>query len=215
VNVMTAPNKPAKPRRSQAERRAATRTALIEAAISCIHEHGYHETTTAMVAKIAGVTRGAVTHYFPTRTDLMEAIVKDVYTRDIDRYLELFAEAGSEAFFELPEMGWQVVGTPSGIAVTEILLATRSDPDLAIHLRDLQLDIEKNARARLADWLRRAGYEPGPKFNALHRLLVAAVRGLAIDSLFTEADEEIAGSIALLKDLVRQIYPREGAANDR
>jgi AcrR family transcriptional regulator len=214
VNMMPAPRQSAKPRRSQAERRAATRAALIEAAIACIHERGYHETSTQMVAKVAGVTRGAVTHYFPTRTDLMEAIVTDVYARDIDRYLDLFAQAGSEGFFNLPEMGWKVVGTPSGIAVTEILLATRSDPELAIHLRDLQLEIEKNARARLADWLRRAGYEPGPKFNALHRLLVAAVRGLAIDSLFTEADEEIAGSIELLKDLVRQMYPRKETVHD-
>jgi AcrR family transcriptional regulator len=202
-------------RRTQAERRATTRTALIEAAITCIHERGYDGTSTQLVAKLAGVTRGAVTHHFPTKTELMEAIVREVYTRDIERYQQMFADAGRQAFFALPEMGWKVVGTPSGIAVTEILLATRCDPELAEHLRQLQLEIERNARARLADWLRHAGHEPGPRFNGLHRLLVAAVRGLAIDSLFTQADDEIAEAIALLKDLVQMIYDTSPGRTDR
>lgn len=193
-------------RRTQAERREATRTALIDAAITCIHERGYHSTSTQLVAKLAGVTRGAVTHHFPTKTELMEAVVREVYARDLERYRAMFIAAGREGFFDLPEMGWQVVGTPSGVAVTEILLATRSDPELAEHLRLLQLGIERSARARLGEWLRLAGHQPGPKFNALHRLLVAAVRGLAIDSLFTQADDEIAVAIDLLKDLIRLVY---------
>jgi AcrR family transcriptional regulator len=57
-------------RRTQEERRAATRGALLDATIDCLVEYGYHGVTTSRVAERAGVSRGAQVHYFPTKTDL-------------------------------------------------------------------------------------------------------------------------------------------------
>ena len=70
----TADTTPAsRPRRSQAERSAATREALLDAAIDCLYEHGYSRTTTAMVAERAGLSRGAHLHHFQTRDALVAA----------------------------------------------------------------------------------------------------------------------------------------------
>src|SRR5271154_6643145 len=58
-------------RRTQAERRAATRTALLDAAIDCLAEEGYVNTTTRRVAERAGVTPGALQHHFATKAELL------------------------------------------------------------------------------------------------------------------------------------------------
>ena len=49
---------------TQTERRKATRAAVLEATIESLVTHGYAATTTARVADIAGVSRGAAPHYF-------------------------------------------------------------------------------------------------------------------------------------------------------
>ena len=57
-----------RPRRTQAERRAATRAALLQAAIDTLVEEGYAAMTTRRVAERAGVSQGTQMHYFPTKT---------------------------------------------------------------------------------------------------------------------------------------------------
>src|ERR1700682_1902920 len=56
-------------RRSQAERSATTRDALLDATIACLVEDGYANTTTSRVAERAGVSRGAHLHHFQTRRE--------------------------------------------------------------------------------------------------------------------------------------------------
>ena len=59
----------------QAEKSALTRQAILEAAVRCFVEHGYANTTTAMIADEASVSRGAMMHHFPSRAAVMNAVV--------------------------------------------------------------------------------------------------------------------------------------------
>jgi AcrR family transcriptional regulator len=65
-------------RRTQAERRAATRTALIAAARALFAERGYAAVGTEEIVRRAGVTRGALYHHFPAKPDLFRAVYERV-----------------------------------------------------------------------------------------------------------------------------------------
>src|ERR1700743_2747226 len=71
-----AAKKPRVPRGPNAERRAATRAKIMEAAVRCLAEFGYAATSTPLVAKLAKVSRGSLLHQFPTKTDLVLAVAE-------------------------------------------------------------------------------------------------------------------------------------------
>ena len=61
-------------RQTQAERRARTRTALLEAAARGLSRHGYGNLVLEQVAKEAGYTRGALYHQFASKQELTLAV---------------------------------------------------------------------------------------------------------------------------------------------
>ena len=72
-------------RRTQEERSAATRDALISAARKLWGERGYPEVGTPEIAAVAGVTRGAMYHQFADKAalfrDVVEAVEQDLMAR--------------------------------------------------------------------------------------------------------------------------------------
>lgn len=62
--------------RRQADRREATRAALIEAARTLFAAKGYGGTNTSDIVELAKVTRGALYHHFADKTDLFRGVVE-------------------------------------------------------------------------------------------------------------------------------------------
>src|SRR3712207_210082 len=65
-------------RRTQAQRRATTRRALLDAARSLFAERGYHGTAAEEIVRRAGLTRGALYHHFEDKRDLFRAVVDEM-----------------------------------------------------------------------------------------------------------------------------------------
>jgi AcrR family transcriptional regulator len=58
-----------------AQMKTASTAAILEAAEHVFGETGFHAATTEMVARRAGVSKGLVFNYFPTKDDLLAALV--------------------------------------------------------------------------------------------------------------------------------------------
>jgi AcrR family transcriptional regulator len=65
-------------RRTQSERRAATRGALVTAARALFAERGFAGVSREEIVERAGVTRGAMYHYFESKEDLFRTVYEDV-----------------------------------------------------------------------------------------------------------------------------------------
>jgi AcrR family transcriptional regulator len=83
-----------KGRRTQAERRAATRRALLDAARSVFAQRGYHGAAAEEIVRCAGLTRGALYHHFEDKKDLFRAVVGEM-EGEIDEKVEEAERAAS------------------------------------------------------------------------------------------------------------------------
>jgi AcrR family transcriptional regulator len=72
-------------RRTQVERSAATRDALVAAARVLFAEHGYREVSTETIVRAAGLTRGALYHHFADKTELFAAVFEAIEAEVIER----------------------------------------------------------------------------------------------------------------------------------
>jgi len=73
-----------RPRRSQKERSDATRTRLLNATVDLMFDKGLAHTATNDVAEAAGVSRGALTHHFESREDLVTSAIEHMLHGVID-----------------------------------------------------------------------------------------------------------------------------------
>ena len=65
-------------RRTQAERAAETREALVTAARPLFAAHGFADVALETIVRAAGVTRGALYHHFTDKTELLAAVFEQV-----------------------------------------------------------------------------------------------------------------------------------------
>jgi AcrR family transcriptional regulator len=123
---------PPRPRRTNAERSAETRGAIIEAAIELLFSRGHTATTTIAVAARARVSRGAMLHHFPTRVEMLIAVAEYIVTYQREQRREKFKDlgVGLKRYYAAADINWEVQKQPATIALLEIMMATRSDPQL-------------------------------------------------------------------------------------
>jgi AcrR family transcriptional regulator len=81
-------------RRTQADRSAATRAALVNAARSLFAQQGFAAVGTEVIVRAAGVTRGALYHQFADKTELFAAVVEAV---EQDVMAQIMRQLGAEA----------------------------------------------------------------------------------------------------------------------
>src|SRR3989440_11066239 len=120
-------------RRTQAERTAATRTALLEATVQCLVSQGFGGTTTTEVAHRAGVSPGALLHHFPAKADLLCAAVGHLFELRQAEFRKAMANLGPGTDRRAAglELLWSMFSGPTFTAWLELWVAARSDPALA------------------------------------------------------------------------------------
>lgn len=191
-------------RRTQEQRTAQTRLALIDATIATIGAWGYAGASTTLIAQTAGVSRGAMLHHFATRAALMADVVRHVFDQEMAEYEVTRVRTGLGGhLYDWPRLLWTVLSRPSGMAVLEIVQATRSDAELAALVVPMQEAVEQSALAVMR------GAFGGDEALALSvmRLMVWSVRGLSIADRYLPQRAETEAAIALLGRLLQQAAP--------
>ena len=170
-----------KPRRTQAERRAATRSALLDAALECLVEEGYANLTTRRVAERAGVSQGAQMHYFPTRAEFVAESVRHLATKllaEIRQQIPANARGERRRLEWLLDKIWAVHTGPVFQATMELWVAARTDPELRESLRDVTRDVTRMIATGGQELFPETMAKPGAA--ELLDTTLAAMRGLAM-----------------------------------
>jgi AcrR family transcriptional regulator len=208
------------PRGPNAERRAATRAKILDAGVRCLAEFGYAATSTPLVAKLAKVSRGSLLHQFPTKVDLMLAVIEHAWLvqRDFIRGQVAANPPGRDQFIGGVQAVWKGLQLPEAIAVMEVMIAARTDPELAGRYADFASGVEAGmhrTRRRMAEGLLGAPEHVG-EVDAIAHLTLAALRGLALETVFIgRSTEEADKVLALLENMRRRMVDEISAEQAR
>jgi AcrR family transcriptional regulator len=119
-------------RRTQNERRRATQKAIMKAAIEILVEDGYARFSTIRVAERAGVSRGARENYYRTKYDLIEAAWRAALARATEHARRLARRASAaDSIDRLLSDSQSFFLSRAYMAIMELVMAARTDPDLA------------------------------------------------------------------------------------
>ena len=192
------------PRRAQADRTAETRAVLIGATVELLHTVGFAGTTTALIAKRAGVTTGALHHHFPTKDDLLFGTL-DHTAEHLRDALEMERPFDTNGVLNIPALIrhlWQVFyGNPEYWANWEVIIGTRADA--ALHPR-VVAHRTRTIRTILHVWLERH-IPPGDarsKVFDLFEFMLIAIRGLSLERFLDKDDAYFDRNLSILADLV-------------
>lgn len=137
--------KPLTRREEQAQR---SREAILDATITCLAEFGYAETSTSRITEMAGVSRGALTHHFKSKEDLIVETTNKILrpTTNPPRA----ARQGSDEDTiraDLTRMWQGMLKSHNIAALVEVLLASRTDTALRERIKPELLDWDQRINA--------------------------------------------------------------------
>lgn len=183
-----------------AERSASMQQRLIEAAITVLRRIGYAAMTTQHVMDEAGVSRGAMLHHFPTRVDLVIAVAEyaaQAQNRLVGRRLAA-VPPGMDLYIGITDATWEAVREPAGLALIEIIVASRSDAALGERLPAVVERFEKQQLDNVWEAAQRVGIKDRDAIERMVRLHRAAMRGLAIEMMYSGEASSASAAVELL-----------------
>lgn len=190
----------ARPRRTQADRRAASRSALLEATARGLSRVGYGNLALAEVAAEAGYTRGALYHQFRDKEELVLATLQ--WVRE-----SWYAEVGAVFEEDLPPADALVElarrhavycrrDIAGVMAALRVEFGTRDHP-IGAALRAVMVELVERVRALIDAGRREGTVPPGQSSVALAAAALGAIEGAVIALAGHEEDEAIARRVAL------------------
>src|SRR5947208_12169835 len=172
-------------RRTQAQRVAETRAKLLDATLECLAEIGYARMTTADVADRAGLSRGAQLYHFQSKAELVATAVDHLLDRLHAQFMDAVAalpddvDRGPAAVDVL----WQLVNEPLFAAWLELVMAARTDADLAPKVADVENRFVSRVAVTFFELFPPAGGTPSAEQAAAAPLLFSILIGLAVQRL--------------------------------
>ena len=195
-------------RRTQAERSSATRQRVCEATLQVLAEVGYERLSTTLVAQKAKVSRGALTHQFPMRNDLLVA----AFAHLVDIWGEGYPFGEDPAVTRLTHLEmidaiWEnIFDDRRYIAALELMLAARLDNELGLALREVMVRWLNRRDTKAVELL---GYkEPSEEDAMFIQMTLSVLRGIAVHRTF-DPDETVSHRLVeIWKNIARQVDPK-------
>lgn len=204
---------PPEPAGWQAQKSAATRNLIIEAAIKCFVDMGYAQTTTTAIAEKAGLSRGAMLHHFPSKIDIVRAAVEYLHGKRLKAFrksAQRTSPADTNRTRQAVEAYWSHVRHPMFVAFFELSVAARTDPELAAILLPAQEAFEREwyrtAREAFPEW---EGREEA--FNVALDLSRYVMEGMAVSFITHKETERDKRLLRYLEEKLRELLGKPPA----
>jgi len=200
----------------QAEKSEIMRQAIMEAAMNCFIKCGYANTTIEKIASEAKVSRGALSHHFSSRDDVIKAAIQYVTAKRAEEskaFIKKLQERRSnqivsrESISETLEAIWEYFHIPSFSALLELLMASRGNEELEAVLSPALKELDQRTKEAILEafpaW---SGLEETRE--AVTDLIFYTVQGLALGNATKNVEPRVQNLFDLITRGVVQEYRR-------
>lgn len=198
--------------RTQAERRTATRQALVEAAVRQLIAHGYAGATVRNIAHESGMSPGAVQYHFKSKEDVAIAALAHLFEEVAQRLAVIDPRDAviDERARRIVDSLWEFYGGPRFLAATEILMGTRRQTALHRRIRTCRLRLAAAYRDMGDRLMGDMRLDPTERRHLL-QFVIATLRGLALLRLHERDPALFDPHLARLRDLVAAVMRERGS----
>ena len=190
---------PERERQSQTERVEAMRARLLDATIDCLAISGYGNLSTNDVVRRAGVSRGALAHHFPSKTDLVVAAGQRLIDERAQEFRLRFSELPPEerTITRALDVLWSFFESNTFAAIVELDVAARTHRELRRSLAGTPEQIADLTRTVFLEWF--PDYAQRPLLDEVLRAIIALFSGLALQGM---VDDDPLGRRKAVRDLL-------------
>lgn len=198
----------------QSQKSALTRERILKAAIDCFINLGYTNVTTAKVADFAGVSRGAMLHHFPSKTELIQAAVEYLQSKLLEDYTHKVSlipkklegkerrRAGLDAY-------WDYLNGDLFKVYHELCVAGRTDAELKTILDSATIHFEDHVYASSQDLFKEWKDREELFFMAMD-ISKCLMEGMAVGQWGKDKEKRIKRLQDYLGDRLEEIFSDEG-----
>jgi AcrR family transcriptional regulator len=153
---------------------------LLDAALQLFVEKGFAATRSEEVAARAGVSKGTLYLYFPSKAELFKAVVRTNLSSLIaegQQIADAYQGPTSELLRLLMQTWWQRVGFTAAGGISKIIIAeVRNFPDLAqFYVDEVVLPANKLLAGTLQRGIDCGEFRPVPVADAVHALIAPSL----------------------------------------
>lgn len=138
-------------------------------------------------------------HHFPTKVDLMLETAAHIVALQTAWYDEQLAKVPDkrDRYLAISNITWEALKQPTGMALLEIFMATRSDPELARRFPPVAREIERVQHRGMWMLAKQAGITNRQEVRTMTDMGLATIRGLSIQLLFSETEEAVEDAMGM------------------
>ncbi len=149
----------------QTQKSAHTRDRIIAATLKCIVKFGYESTTMAKIAETARVSQGSLQYHFGSKIEAIKAAINTLLEERLaDHRNALHAvPAGIAPLAHVTDLYWSQLNEPKFVAYQDLVIAARTDPELASVMRPAYQSFvtawRRNAVEAFPEWASNDAFE--------------------------------------------------------
>lgn len=188
-------------RQARSER---TYYALLESTLKVILNQGYQNTTTPRIAKASGVSRGALTHHFPAKMDLLVTAADHLLTQTAMRIETEAASAAARdaALDSFVDNIWQLFSGPFFYISLEFIVAARTNSELRAKMVPI---VKRFHQALDQAWTKHFGRKKsGRSEDLLLNMTLCLLRGMGAQTVLKDDPEYYQEMLSLWKRTLAQ-----------
>lgn len=197
-------DEPRSRRRTNAQRRATTRAAVLNATIEALVRYGYAGATSTRIAEISGYTRGAQKHHFDTKAKMVAEALVHVQAEMLDQLNDRLSVIENQSLLTWLTELWHSMQSDLFIAANELHSVARTDEELRSLLVPAEQIIGKRIRDFLISVLKDEERET-ERLVALGEQAVNTLRGMAFQHMLAPSEQRAESQLRLLASSLQQL----------